>query len=278
MASTTKPARKKFRVAVSGATVDGRKLEPQHLREAAANYNPEVYGARVNIEHYLSPYPGSDFGAMGDVAALSAEDISEGPLAGRTALYAEIEPTDRMKQMLDKGQKVYSSIELHPQFALDGTAYVTGLAMTDTPASLGTERLKFAAQQRAQVMAFNNQQGEAPMFTDAIEAEIVELAEQRSDEGKQWFGRIMGIIGRGHKSDNEQFSLIREAVEGVAQSQADLLGRVADAESKYAAAMQRVEKLSTELTELRQKLSSQDDNPTSRFTATGGNGTLLAEY
>jgi hypothetical protein len=28
-----------------------------------------------------------------------------------------------------------------------------GLAMTDTPASLGTERLKFAAQQRASVMA-----------------------------------------------------------------------------------------------------------------------------
>ena len=278
MASAAKRARKKFRVAVSGATVDGREIRPEHLRDAAANYSPDVYGARVNVEHYLSPFPGSDFGAMGDVTALSAEDISEGPLAGRTALYAEIEPSERMKKLTEEGKKIYSSIELHPQFALNGKAYVMGLAMTDTPASLGTERLKFAAQQRAQVMAFNNQQGEAPMFTDAIEAEIVELAEQRSDEGKQWFGRIMGIIGRGHKSDNEQFSLIREAVEGVAQSQADLLGRVADAENKYAAAMQRIEKLSTELTELRQKLSSQDDNPTSRFTATGGNGTLLADY
>jgi hypothetical protein len=46
--------RKKFRVAVSGNTVDGREIQPQHLRDAAANYNPEVYGARVNIEHYLS--------------------------------------------------------------------------------------------------------------------------------------------------------------------------------------------------------------------------------
>jgi hypothetical protein len=53
-----------------------------------------------------------------------------------------------MVQMTDKGQKVYSSIELHPQFAFNGKAYVMGLAMTDTPASLGTERLKFAAQQR----------------------------------------------------------------------------------------------------------------------------------
>jgi hypothetical protein len=47
----------------------------------AAAYNPEVYGARVNIEHYLSPFPDSVF-AMGDVVALSAEDINEGPLAG----------------------------------------------------------------------------------------------------------------------------------------------------------------------------------------------------
>ncbi len=43
MASTTKPARKKFRVAVSGATVDGREIQPQHLRDAAASYNPAVY-------------------------------------------------------------------------------------------------------------------------------------------------------------------------------------------------------------------------------------------
>lgn len=149
MASTTKPARKKFRVAVSGATVDGREIQPQHLRDAAASYNPDVYGARVNVEHYLSMLPDSNFGAMGDVVALSAEDITEGPLAGRTALYAEIDASARMKQLTDEGKKIYSSIELHPQFALNGKAYVVGLAMTDTPASLGTERLKFAAQQRA---------------------------------------------------------------------------------------------------------------------------------
>ncbi|MDA6915512.1 GPO family capsid scaffolding protein, partial [Escherichia coli] len=67
--------------------------------EAAENFNPDVYAARVNVEHYLSPCPSSEFSAMGDVTALSTEDITEGPLAGRTALYAEIEPTERMKQL-----------------------------------------------------------------------------------------------------------------------------------------------------------------------------------
>lgn len=277
MAGTAKP-RKKFRVAVSGNTVDGREIQPQHLRDAAANYNLEVYAARVNIEHFLSPYPGSDFGAMGDVVALSAEDITEGPLAGRTGLYAEIEPSERMKQMTDKGQKVYSSIELHPQFALNGKAYMMGLAMTDTPASLGTERLKFAAQQRASVMAFNNQQAEAPMITEAIEVEVIELAAQRSDEGKQWFNRVMGILGKGQKTDDQRFSQVHQAVEAVAQSQSDQLDRFSTIEQERQQDKAAIQKLTTDLAALRQQLAGTDGNFSQRPPANGGVNAQLADY
>ena len=277
MAGTAKP-RKKFRVAVSGNTVDGREIQPQHLRDAAANYNLEVYAARVNIEHILSPYPGSDFGAMGDVVALSAEDITEGPLAGRTGLYAEIEPSERMKQMTDKGQKVYSSIELHPQFALNGKAYMMGLAMTDTPASLGTERLKFAAQQRASVMAFNNQQMEAPMITEAIEAEVIELAAQRSDEGKQWFNRVMGILGKGQKTDDQRFGQVHQAVEAVAQSQVDLGEQFSTAEQERQQDKAAIQKLTTDLAALRQQLEGTDGNFSQRPAAGGGDSAQLADY
>ncbi|HBZ0718143.1 TPA: GPO family capsid scaffolding protein [Klebsiella pneumoniae] len=277
MAGTAKP-RKKFRVAVSGNTVDGREIQPQHLRDAAANYSPEVYGARVNIEHYLSMFPGSDFGAMGDVVALSTEDITDGPLAGRTALYAEIEPSDRMVQMTNKGQKVYSSIELHPQFALNGKAYVVGLAMTDTPASLGTDRLKFAAQQRASVMAFNNQQGEAPMFTEALEAEVIELAAQRSDEGKQWFNRVMGILGKGQKTDDQRFGQVHQAVEAVAQSQVDLGEQFSTAEQERKQDKAAIQKLTTDLAALRQQLEGTDGNFSQRPAAGGGDNAQLADY
>lgn len=277
MAGTAKP-RKKFRVAVSGNTVDGREIQPQHLRDAAANYNLEVYAARVNIEHFLSPYPGSDFGAMGDVVALSAEDITEGPLAGRTGLYAEIEPSERMKQMTDKGQKVYSSIELHPQFALNGKAYMMGLAMTDTPASLGTERLKFAAQQRASVMAFNNQQAEAPMITEAIEAEVIGLAAQRSDDGKQWFNRVMGILGKGQKTDDQRFTQVHQAVEAVAQSQVDLGEQFSTAEQERQQDKVAIQKLTTDLAALRQQLEGTDGNFSQRQPANGGANAQLADY
>ncbi|MCS5931649.1 hypothetical protein LNQ03_07800 [Klebsiella pneumoniae subsp. pneumoniae] len=38
-------------------------------------------------------------------------------------------------------------------------------------------------QHATQVMAFNNQQLEAPLFSDALEAEVIELAAHRSGEG-----------------------------------------------------------------------------------------------
>ncbi|STD27886.1 Phage capsid scaffolding protein (GPO) serine peptidase [Edwardsiella tarda] len=269
MGQTTKPTRKKFRVAVSGNTVDGREISSEHLKAAAKNYNPNVYGARVNVEHYLSPVPSSDFAAMGDVIALSTEDITEGPLAGRTALFAEIEPTERMKKLVSEGKKVYSSIELHPQSGVTDGPYLIGLAMTDTPASLGTERLKFTAQQRTQVMQFNQQQGDAPLITEAIEAEIIELATQQADEGKQWFARVMGLIGKGRQSDSEQFSQVRNAVENVAQSHADLLDRFGKLEQQHQSDTKAIAKLTTDLATLHKQLH-EDANPSMRFTATGG--------
>ena len=278
MANEKKTSRKKFRVAVSGSTVDGREISPVHLREAAENFNPDVYAARVNVEHYLSPCPSSEFSAMGDVTALSTEDITEGPLAGRTALYAEIEPTERMKQLVADGKKIYSSIELHPQFSVNGRAYLVGLAMTDTPASLGTERLKFTAQQRQAVMTFNSVQGEAPLISEAIESEIIEMAEQRQEEGTQWFNRVMGIIGRGRKADDASFSRIQEAVEGVATSQADIIDRFNVLETRHQQDSQKITSLTTELTALKEKLRTQDSDPQNRFTATGAASDQLADF
>lgn len=278
MANEKKTSRKKFRVAVSGSTVDGREISPVHLREAAENFNPDVYAARVNVEHYLSPCPSSEFSAMGDVTALSTEDITEGPLAGRTALYAEIEPTERMKQLVADGKKIYSSIELHPQFSVNGRAYLVGLAMTDTPASLGTERLKFTAQQRQAVMTFNSVQGEAPLISEAIESEIIEMAEQCQEEGTQWFNRVMGIIGRGRKADDASFSRIQEAVEGVATSQADIIDRFNVLETRHQQDSQKITLLTTELAALKEKLRTQDGDPQNRFTATGAASDQLADF
>lgn len=84
--------RKKFKVMTSGATIDGRNVTRAQIHAMAAAYNPAVYGARVNIEHYLSPFPDSVFSAMGDVAALSAEDINEAHLLARPTFSRRLNP------------------------------------------------------------------------------------------------------------------------------------------------------------------------------------------
>lgn len=277
MASTTS-TRKKFRVMTSGTTIDGRQVTRDQIHAMAASYNPSIYGARVNIEHYLSPFPDSTFCAMGDVMALSAEDISEGALTGEAALFAEIEPTARMKTMTDDGKKIYSSVEIHPKFSLTNGPYLVGLAMTDTPASLGTDKLKFAAEKRGEIMRFNSADAEPTLFTSSFEAELVQADQSRASSGNEWFSRVMGILGKGKKTDDERFSQVHQAVEVVAQSQADLSDQFSNAEQAAASNKQAIEKLTADLAAMQQKVEGTDGNYSRRPPASGGNNAQLADY
>ncbi|SRY25042.1 P2 family phage major capsid protein [Escherichia coli] len=78
---------KRFRIGVEGATTDGREIQREWLEQMAASYNPAVYTALINLEHIKSYLPDSTFNRYGKVTALFAEEITEGPLAGRMALY-----------------------------------------------------------------------------------------------------------------------------------------------------------------------------------------------
>lgn len=142
------PKTKSFIVAVEGDTVDGRKIERQWLTDIAATYNRATYGARVNKEHIKGATGTEPFKAYGDVLACSTEEVElelGGKKVKKLALRAEIEATDELVQLVADKQKIYTSIEVTPNFANTGKAGLVGLAVTDTPASLGTEVLSFAA-------------------------------------------------------------------------------------------------------------------------------------
>lgn len=137
-----------FRVATSGATTDGRTINPQDLIDMAQTYDPKTYQARVNLEHWMSAHPDSAFGAYGDVLALKTEPVKlnvGGQEEERLGLYAQVEALDPLIKLKDRAQKLFTSIEVTPKFAGSGKAYLTGLAFTDNPASLGTEMMKFCA-------------------------------------------------------------------------------------------------------------------------------------
>ncbi len=140
---------KKFRFATEGATCDGRTISAQDIKDMAETYKRETYSARVNVEHIRGISPEPPFCAYGDVAdGLTVETIDlsvGGKTEKRLALVGQVEALDNLVTMNAKGQKLYPSIEINPNFASSGRAYLQGLAFTDSPASLGTEIMQFAA-------------------------------------------------------------------------------------------------------------------------------------
>ncbi|TCM43313.1 capsid scaffolding protein [Novosphingobium sp. ST904] len=140
---------KAFLLATSGPTVDGRNIEPKLLTEMAESYNPKTYGARLNIEHIRGATGQAPFRAFGDVTELSTAEVEvdfNGKKEKRTGLYGVFDINEDAKALNDAGQKVYPSIEIEPNFAGKGFAYLMGCALTDSPASIATERLQFNRQ------------------------------------------------------------------------------------------------------------------------------------
>lgn len=179
MADKTARKSKSFRVAVEGATAtDGRTIERSWIQDIAAGYNPETYGARVNLEHIRGYTPNSDFKAYGDVLSVRAEEVVislNGKDEKRLALFAEIAPTDELVAMTSAKQKIYTSIEVAPNFANTGKAGLVGLAVTDTPASLATEILQFSAKPEFAALktALDDRKSDpANLFSAALETKI----------------------------------------------------------------------------------------------------------
>ena len=141
-----------FRVAVEGDTVDGRKIDRAHIEQMAASYDRATYTARINCEHLRGYSPEPPFNAYGSVDALKTEEVTlklGGKDQKRLALLASFDVNDQARALTAADQKVFSSIEIAPNFANSGKAYLYGLALTDTPASLGTEVLKFSTREDA---------------------------------------------------------------------------------------------------------------------------------
>ena len=136
------------RVLTAGATADNRNVPNNHILEMAAAYNPAVFTARINLEHITWAWTDGEFKRYGSVLALKAEKITDvEPLNGKLALYALLDPIEELIEITNiKKQKIFTSVEYVENFASTGKAYLTGIAMTDDPASLGTEAVKFTQQ------------------------------------------------------------------------------------------------------------------------------------
>lgn len=187
-----------FRVAVEGDTTDGRVIERGWIQQMAASYNADLYGARINLEHIRGILPDSPFKAYGDVLAVKADEV-EIDGKKKLALYAQLEPTDALVSMVNNDkQKIYTSIEVSPNFAKTGGAYLMGLAVTDSPASLGTEKLSFAAK-HPDAKLFDDRKLHADnLFTAASQAaiELEEVGAESADPSSKLLSGLAALIER----------------------------------------------------------------------------------
>lgn len=268
---------KRFRIGVEGATTDGREIQREWLEQMAASYNPTFYTALINLEHIKSYSPDSAFNRYGKVTALVAEAIQDGPLAGKMALYADVEPTNSLVALVKKGQKLFTSMEVSPKFADTGKAYLVGLAATDDPASLGTEMLAFSASATHNPLA-NRKQKPENLFT-AAEETVIEL--EFLDDKPSLFARVTALFTKKEQTDDARFSDVHKAVELVATEQQNLSERtdksLTDQDKRLSSLESSLQEQQTAFAELEQKLSREDSRKDYRQRAPGGDapaGTL----
>ena len=247
-----------FRIAVEGATTDGRKILREWISQMAQNYNRDVYGARVNLEHIKGYSPDSPFKRYGDVLGLKAEEIKTGPLAGRLALLAQIEPTDELIQLNKTRQKVYSSIEVNPEFADTGEAYLVGLAVTDDPASLGTEFLEFSA--TANINPLSSRKLSPNNLFTAAEETLIEFEDDivADKSFSSILERITNLFKNKSAVDSAKFNQLAEIIEQFASSTVNRVTQLENQVNLLKTEFTSVKKQNDELIEL---LSETPDSP-----------------
>lgn len=176
-------------------------------------------------------------------------------------------------------QKIYTSVEIAEKFADTGRAYLIGLGVTDSPASLGTEVLSFAAQHPESNPYSARKQHPDNLFTAAIEVTLeFEEYEQKPSAGAALFAKVRELIKGKDAQVDAEFAQVGEAVTALAehvQGQSELL---AGEQTKVTELATQYQRLSADLRELKQTLSTTaDPHQTQRPPATGGRGEQLTD-
>ncbi|WEM43504.1 GPO family capsid scaffolding protein [Photobacterium sp. DA100] len=190
-----------IRVATEGDTIDGREISRQDLLDMAENYDPDVYGARIWPEHWR-------WYACGDVLEAKAEEVD-----GLMRLFAVLAPNMMMVEFNQQDQKVYTSIEIKPNFANTGKPYLAGMAITDQPASLGTDRIRLFSTSNDCMYA---------------QPELLVMDELHEEAGgiRRLFNLFSDKSASNKKEeqpmDKEQFNALTEAIKQVVEGQGQL--------------------------------------------------------
>lgn len=258
-----KKVSKWFRIGVEGDTCDGRVISGDDIQDMADTFDPRVYGCRINLEHLRGILPDSVLKRYGDVTEVKAEIISDdSALNGKKALFGRIAPLDELVSMVRAGQKVYTSMEIRPNFANSGKCYLVGLAVTDDPASLGTEYLEFCSRATQNPLAGKKAHPD-DLFSVASLAAL-EFEDVPDTVLNSLTDKVKAIFSRKQATDDARFADVHEAVTEVSELvQSNLTttdSRVTELETAFAQFKQEVTRKADESAQAFSSLKSSLDN------------------
>ena len=164
------------RIGRSGPTVDGRVIDKDMIDQMAESYDKSLFTALIWPDHQR-------YANYGSVEMLRAEDNDEG---GRD-LFAVLSPNSFYIASNMYGQKLFTSMEVIPDFRKSGKAYLGGLGATDDPASAATSEIRFSklADQGGMILT-QNVEAIDKTFTDTIQLSLIDqLLEKFSIKPKE---------------------------------------------------------------------------------------------
>jgi hypothetical protein len=227
------------RIGRSGKTVDGREIPAVALEQAAKNYDPNLFKALIWPDHIR-------MFSMGGVEALKAAPNNEGGVD----LFAILTPNQVYINIVDAGQRLFTSMELMPNFRGTKEWYLSGLAATDSPASAATTEMRFSS--------LKNHEALIADFTENTPHQF----QQDDEDAPNWFKKLFmdksTTKPREEDMSPEQTAALAKTIEkfeAVAEKMATALTLSANAGEIIA-----VEgKAPTNLDELNQKFAAQAD-------------------
>ncbi|MEZ9198570.1 GPO family capsid scaffolding protein [Shewanella sp. 10N.286.54.B9] len=211
--------------ATEGATVDGRTITKEWIKDMAAQYSVDEYTAMIWPEHFRStwgPFEGKNWGTVDEVKASTA--------GGKLRLYVKLTANDYLLEANKDGQKLFMSIEPNTDYQGTGKAYLQGIAVTDSPASTGTTRLKFSAGENQHDHEYS--QLETLEFNDFIQEPQTKSVQSRLFGLLETFFRNntpepAPDIEEEEPMNKEQFQQLMDKVDGIGGKVDELEGKVA---------------------------------------------------
>lgn len=213
-----------LKLATSGPTIDGREITEQEVLEMAESYDMDEYSASIWDNHYR-------WYKFGKVIEVKAEKDGK----GRLCLFGTLQPNNYYMEVNKNGQLEHFSIEIIPNFAGTGKAYLGGLAITDDPASIGTDAAKLYSAHGKKDRKYSQPiQQSSPLYDDENAVEDMKFFQRM----KLFFSNI------NHSEEDsmkpEQFNQLMDKVDGVVsqvkelQTQVDSFSNTNSAENTQA--------------------------------------------